>query len=184
MEFGRGDADDREHPAVPAEGPANHSRIQGEPPRPVRMADNRNRCGVPIDFGIKGPSSKRGNTEHRIIVARYQFGAHRLRFPVEDDVAAAHRRVGKHVLEAVEILAELAKQRIGKVASKLHQPLGLVDRHHPQDHGIHQAEDRGIRADSQGQRHNRGRGEYGLLPSRRMPCRLSRRKSLSQRIVL
>jgi hypothetical protein len=34
-----------------------------------------------------------------------------------------------------------------------------MDWHHPQNHGVHQAEDRGIRSDPQGQGNNRGRGE-------------------------
>jgi hypothetical protein len=41
----------------------------------------------------------------------------------------------------------------------LHEPLGLVDRHHPQDYGIDKAEDRSIGADPESQRHNRGRCE-------------------------
>src|SRR5207249_11933469 len=43
---------------------------------------------------------------------------------------------------------------------KLHEPLRLMDWHHPQDYGIDQAEDRGIRADPQSQGHNRGRSEH------------------------
>jgi len=35
-----------------------------------------------------------------------------------------------------------------------------MDWHHPQDYGINQAEDGGIRADPQRQRHKRGRGEH------------------------
>ena len=151
--------DDREHPAVPAEGPANRGRIQAEPPLPICIADYCNRCWFAIDLGIEGPPGKRGNAEHRIIIAGHQFRAHRLRVHIEDHVAAAHRRLGKHIFETVEILAKLTKQRIRKDASKLHEPLGLMDRYHPQGHGVHQAEDRGIRADPQGQGNNRGHGE-------------------------
>jgi hypothetical protein len=131
VEFGRRDADDRERPAVPTEGPAHRGRIRPEPPRPVRIADYRNPCGVPIDLGIEGPSGKGGNTQHRIIVAGHQFGAHGLRFLIQDDVAAAHRRLGKNIRETAEFLAKLAIQGIGKDASKLREPLGLVDRHRP-----------------------------------------------------
>src|SRR5262249_53555917 len=134
-----------------------------EPPLPIGMADYRNGCRGLIDLWIEGPSGKRGDPQYRIEVARNEFHAHRLRFPVEGHVALANRTVGKNIGEAVEFLAELAKQRIRKVASKLHESLGLMHRHHPQEYGIHQAEDRGIRADPQRQRNDRCRGEHWSL---------------------
>ncbi len=165
----RGDAHDREWATVEANGFAHHVRIPVEAPLPVPVAQHQDGIGVrdATFAGLDQPADGGSEPEHAEVVSRHirQPGA---LGPVVGRQASEVHRVPGHVLERIGLGAVVlhveARQTAGRVAAttvgaKYYEAIGIANRQRPEEHAVDDAEDRGVRSDSQAECCHHGRGE-------------------------
>ena len=169
----RGDADHREQAPVEAQRPAEHRGI-GAVALPEGIADDHHRDGAAgaLLFGGKHAAAEQRDAHRVEVVRRNHVGEQAARGVAFGE--ADHRQVvGRQAGENAALPAQIDEVGVGErpvvvglpgvAAVEPHQFLGLVNRQRLQQEGVHQAENRGIGADTQSQNQHGGCGETRSL---------------------
>ena len=141
---------------------------------PVVVAQHQHRVGAgQVVLGAEVPAEERRHAEEVEEVRRDDAGLDALR------LGAAQQRERHRVVldEALERLAggavveelllretEARRRGLREGLAQHHQPLGLAVGQRPQQHAVHDAEDRGVRPDPERERQYDGHGEGRRLP--------------------
>ena len=170
QEPSRHDADDLVGPAVDLNGPSDDRRIGAISAAPQRVAEHDDvRPFGEVLGGRENPSDGRTHSEDRKRVRRDAGGCDTLRVTAagQVDLPLAPGRHFPQSSGAAPVVHDLPRRNPGFVecrplAPDHHRASWIGPRQRAEQHGIDHAEDRGVRADSQGQRDYRHRGEAGM----------------------
>ena len=130
------------------------------------MAKNHHAILVRLVFTItKSPAHRRLRAQHGKEIRRNRIPnqphriarASQIKFFVVRD---------SHQLHRAALLAHHHQRTLGEILRGSHQSLGLRIGQRPQQHSIHQAENRGVRADAQRQSQRRNHCEPRIFPQR------------------
>ena len=168
-------ADDGVGHLIELQPPTQHILAIGEDPRQEPFIDDRD-VGTTRAILIrqKGASPNHAHAEHRQQLVRHRQRGHPCRRPVLGDNRhlGAPQRAGDLDLPAARLKVDEVRERRW-LACRTAVPVGLpdheqaihrVERHRPQQHRVDDAEDRGVRADPQGQRQDHRDRERGAAP--------------------
>ena len=151
---------------------SDRGRIGTEPPAPEAVAEDD---GLPAVGRVLGggevAADCRLHAEHPEEVRRDPHAADPFGFAVRDQ-RRDPRPDERHVLERVAALAPVEERRVADVAGRSgraaladrDEPIGIRVRQRAEQHGVEDAEDRGVRADAERQRHERDGREAGRTP--------------------
>ena len=176
LECRRHDPDDRQGVTVDRDRPAHDRRIAGVTTMPQAVADHHDgtAIGHAVVVGTEGASERRRNTDDGEVVARYQRAVKPL-----GALGLAHRAKA----ERCRLRDDKAVQGPGAVAIIAVIGIGQVDvaaitgpgrdrdevalvcdaGQRVEQHRLHPAEDDGVGADSEAQRHDRRGGQPAVL---------------------
>ena len=159
-ESGRCDADDRHPLGADLNVLPEHRRIPGEPARPERVADDRDRAvrttasRLGIVSGCEQAPVDRAHAEQIEVGPGGILAAHPLRHAVDRHLELALGKGGDTGQEAV-VIAQALEARIWRAAAAAGLPAGVIDEEQSlwildreclHQHGVDQAEDGGIGA--------------------------------------
>ena len=159
------------------DGSADDCRVGREPPRPDRVRDDQRARGVGgIVLGIEEAAQRRFVAEQRQEIGGDQADLHLLRFAFSGQRSGGYPNAA-HLVEFPGPLADLeefetrSRRAVGISQARPddRQAIGMRVREGPQEHGIDEAEDRGVGADSDCQGDDNHRGEA------RAPAQLTQR---------
>ena len=143
---------------------------------PKFVADHHH-VAVPrlIFFFKKSPPEDGLHAQRRKKISRYRAPFHRLRLPHARQIKIAEAH-GAHLFEGVILVApvKIVSRRNNKLRNSRktllrrrvphrHEPPRISKRQRPEQHSIHHAEDRGIRADAESEREDGDGGEARIL---------------------
>jgi hypothetical protein len=158
-----GDANDREGHAVQRERLADDIGIAAEAALPEAVADDRDRRGLEIFVGMERAPAREVGAEKREVIAGDDLKNDLLRrgpaAPI--DLRKGHRRhLGEDVILIAQILeVEMRDRQVAGIPlvgrENRREPIGFPDRDRLQHRDVHEAENRGVRADAESER------EYG-----------------------
>ena len=167
VEAGRRDADDRHRQPVERHGPVQHARIGAEAPRPIMMAEHRDRMAARRTVVVRreGSADVRADAEHVEIVAGDELAADAL------GLAVGHHRERRgepreHAVEHGAAIAEVAIHRVreGAVVERASlkragaveddQPLRRFHRQEAEQHLVGERKDGRVGADPERERHD------------------------------
>ena len=152
---------------------ADDRRIGAEPAAPEAVAEDHRRASR---SGVSSAAVKSRPIAGVTPSMRKKFDDTRMPLtrsgsPLATSVGI-HERIERHVLERVAALAPVEERGVADVAGRSgraaladhDEPIGIRVRQRAQQHGVEDAEDRGVRADAERQRHERDRREAGRAP--------------------
>src|SRR5579859_793133 len=159
--------------AVQNDGAADERRVRAEAPLPQALAKHCNRSGSrPFFVVVEDAARDRLYSQHARKCRTDWTADELLRFscPGQRVVVATNRG---QLLERVVLLSpgekvqyrctEGGEMQLVVLFGNLHEPAGVTEGQRPQHHGIHNAEDRDVCADSEGNgQHNGGREQSAL----------------------
>ena len=159
VEGRRHHADDLIRFAIELQRRAKHVRTASEEPLPQAGADDDNVITTGLVLpGQEGAAQVRRHPEHAKVARCCRERGHAFGLRAARQVCAPPRRDGVAV-EDPRPLAEIAVGRYGEAGLEVvegrvevkhrHEPVGGRIRQGPQKHRVHDAEDRGVRADAQ-----------------------------------
>jgi hypothetical protein len=172
LEGWRHHADDREWPIVHRDHPSDGGRIGAEPAAPEAVAqDGGLPAGGRVFGGGEVAPDRRRDAEHPEEVPRHAHPADPFRLAVGHQ-RRTPRADERHVVERVAAVAPVEERQVADVAGRSGRPpladgdeaIGIRIRQRTEQHGIEDAEDRRVRADAEGERHERDRREAGRAP--------------------
>ncbi len=153
---------------VHLEDPADDRRVAAPGAQPVRMAEDQHRLGAwLVVVGREGAAEERPGAEHAEEVGRDDAGLHAFGLAAAEEVEP-HRVVlgetGEGVLAPPQVLDVRHREPLLLVGVERqalvehHQPVGLAVRQLVQQDATHDAEDRRVGADAQGERRHHRAG--------------------------
>ena len=173
LKIRRHHADDRARHAVDPQRLSDDVGPRAEARLPEAVTDDDLQVVARLPLGFLKDAAERGtrlqNAEQR---RRRLYGGQPLGAGVEADRGARapverERLHAVHRLQAVEIVGHAVRRAAGPgvriAVEDVDQPVGLRDGQRPQQHGLHDGEDRRVRADADGQREQHGGGEAAVL---------------------
>ena len=121
----------------------------------------------------EGSAEQRLDAEHVEETVGDYAGLHSQRVAVAVELEG-HAVVLGHAAHRLQVVIEVGhldhripvELRLGGLRREVDEPVSASDRETPEQHAVHHAEDRGARANADGERHDRGQGEYRRLAKR------------------
>jgi hypothetical protein len=174
-EPGRQHSDHREGLAVQRHRPPDGSPIAAQAALPEAVADDRDRRRVrAVVLGMHRAAQSRLNTKHVEDLRRDEGRgeAFRLAQPRQGRLPAVEDRES---VEAAALCLPVEKVQVGGAArvarvlalahfAERDDPIGVREGERPQQHRVHEREDRGVRADSEREHRDGDRREGGTAP--------------------
>ena len=173
------DADHGVRPVVHFEDGAHDVRVAAEALLPVRVAEQQHRFGPQVVVGVhERATEERLHPKHIEEVGGHDAGEYAVRFtPVEQ--GERHPVVLDKSVQTVELIPivddlldrewNVLRASAKRLLSSQHQFLSILVRERLQEHPVDHAENRGVGANAQRQRHHDEQAVAGMVPEAACP---------------
>jgi hypothetical protein len=174
IEVGGHHADDGRLHVRERDLPAHDGGIRGEEPPPRRLGQHRSGRRPRLVVGRRERATeKRLHAQDLEVLRLHHRAVQSLRVARAGEVEGPAAQEQRDLLEGLALRAPVlaVEDRDVALARDEREPLGLRERQGPEHHRVHDAEDRGVRADAERQRQERDGREARALgqPAQREP---------------